>query len=120
MTGLSDEQRADFKLMKAVGEYTRTAPPQRCKALMAYASRMSNTPAVKDELSKWNMRFDPDLKKFQGRTFKPEIILQGKSKTCSYKLDNADWGAEFRNFTLFGGVNCQKWIVIYAERKKCL
>jgi aubergine-like protein len=28
MTGLTDQQRGDFRLMKDVAEYTRTAPPQ--------------------------------------------------------------------------------------------
>ena len=39
MTGLSDEQRADFRLMKEVKDITQTAPPSRIAALKKFSSR---------------------------------------------------------------------------------
>jgi aubergine-like protein len=117
MTGLSDEQRANFKLMKAVGDYTRTAPIPRIAALQKFAKRLATTPEVNEELMSWNMKFSGDLERIKGRTFAPETIMQGQGKKCSYQLDNADWGNAFRDFKLFGAVNCTQWIVIYSERK---
>jgi aubergine-like protein len=115
MTGLSDEQRANFKLMKAVGDYTRTAPIPRIAALQKFAKRLVSSPKVNDELKDWNMKFSGELERVQGRTFAPEKIMQGQNKVCSYQMDNADWGSA-RDFKLFGSVNCAKWVVIYSER----
>jgi len=116
MTGLSDEQRANFKLMKAMGDHTRQAPEPRLTTLMKFSRRMKETKAVQDEFKKWDLALSTELEAFQGRTLAPEQILNGKAPV-SYQLDNADWGSAFRNFKLFNSAGgCQKWIVIFAER----
>lgn len=116
MTGLSDDQRANFKLMKALGEYTRPEPPKRVRTLNTFAKRMTTTAESKKTMTDWNLDLQTDLVKLQGRVFKPETILQGGKKTCSYSLDNADWGSAFRDFKLFNTVNCSKWGVIFGPR----
>ena len=39
MTGLSEEQRANFQLMKALGDYTRQDPKRRTESLMKFSDR---------------------------------------------------------------------------------
>jgi len=40
MTGLSDEMRNNFQLMKAIADRTRTNPQQRVNNLLKFAQRM--------------------------------------------------------------------------------
>ena len=46
MTGLSDDQRADFRLMKDVGDVTKLNPDRRVEALMKFRRRIAETPGV--------------------------------------------------------------------------
>ena len=39
MTGLSEEQRANFQLMKALGDYTRQDPKTRTETLKKFSKR---------------------------------------------------------------------------------
>ena len=46
MTGLSDEQRSNFQLMKAVGEVTKLNPQRRVQSLMSFRQRIAGTAKV--------------------------------------------------------------------------
>jgi len=118
MTGLSDDQRANFKLMKSVGEYTRQPPPERMKTLLKFAKRVADTPAIAAEMKDYGIKISPNLVKFNARTLEPEKIKQcAGQRELTYSMDNADWGNQFRNFKMFnGGPGCHKWILITSTR----
>ena len=120
MTGLSDEQRADFKLMKAVGAVTLAAPPKRIQGLNAFSARLQSVPQIVEDFRSWDLKFQPTLQSFQGRTLLPETIIAGNQQTDSYKMENADWGRMINRFKLFGAVNCPTWAVIYCTSKSFL
>ena len=120
MTGISDEQRADFRFMSEVAKTTRTAPPNRIEALKRFSARMKNTPGVTEKLKEWGLAFG-DIQKFNARTLLPEKLIsgdgRGKNKETSYGEDNAEWNSMFRGYALYGPVSCQKWAVVYSQRK---
>ena len=120
MTGISDEQRADFRFMSEVAKTTRTAPPNRIEALKRFSARMKNAPGVTETLQKWGLAFG-DIQKFNARTLLPEKLIsgdgRGKNKETSYGEDNAEWNSMFRGYALYGPVSCQKWAVVYSQRK---
>ena len=111
MTGLSDEQRADFDLMKAMGDYTRQDPPKRVQTLMGLSKRMQ-IPEIKSELEQWNLGFNKELVKFCARLLAPETILGKGSSKFKYTSENADWGGAFRNWKQWSVVKCAKWAVV--------
>lgn len=117
MTGLSDEQRADFKLMKSIAEVALAAPPQRIQSLQRFAQRLTSVQEIKDEFMKWDMKFHPQLQEFTARTLAPEEIVAGKGQKGSYKHDNADWGRMLSRLALFGPVKCETMAVIYTKSK---
>ena len=80
MTGLSDDQRANFKLMAAVGEYTRPTPPQRLEKLRQFSQAIQKKVEIAKELKDWGMKIDTEPVKFKARTMDPEKILQHSSK----------------------------------------
>merc|ERR1719411_2388850 len=71
MTGLSDEQRANFNLMKSMGEYTRQDPVKRTQTLAKFAQRISSR-EIQGEIEAWNLRFSQELESFRGRILAPE------------------------------------------------
>ena len=83
MTGLTDDQRADFKLMKAFTTASAPTPPERIKSLQRFAQRVQGIDTIKAELESWDLRFDPQPAKLQGRTLAPEEICTGKGKGTS-------------------------------------
>ena len=61
MTGLSDEQRANFNLMKSMGEYTRQDPAKRTNTLLKFSERFRGTKEISEELKGWNLQLAQDL-----------------------------------------------------------
>jgi len=120
MTGLSDDQRANFKLMKAVGEYTRPGPGARLQALMKFSKSVSSKAKISEDMKEWGLDIDPNPIKFKARTINPEKIQQAAGRPeLTYGLDNADWGSQFRNYKMFNsGPGCHKWLLIVSERDK--
>ena len=100
MTGLKDDQRANFRLMSDIAEYTRTNPPSKVAALKKFCDRFNN-PAVKKELAAWNLEFSDRMEKFKGRVLDGLPIIQGGGSQFKYKADNPDWGSTFRNAKLY-------------------
>lgn len=120
MTGLSDEQRANFTLMKSMGEYTRQDPVKRTQTLMKFNQRINQTKEIAEDLQGWNLKFAQDLVQFRARIFKPEKIL-GKGKcTATYQLENADWGQAFRKWTSVSAPSCSKWAVVFNPKDEAV
>ena len=61
MTGLSEEQRANFKLMADLGKITRQGPEERSKSLKKFSNRLNSNVNIQEELNGWNLAFSKDL-----------------------------------------------------------
>jgi len=116
MTGLSDEQRANFKLMQDMGAFTRQDPVKRTQTLKKFSERLNNNPQVNEDMKAWNLALGKDLVSLRARILEPETILGSKNKTATYKMDNADWSSCFRNWSQFSVVNLQKWAVVVPTK----
>ena len=118
MTGLSDDQRNNFKLMRSVGDITRQTPPKRIDSLLKFAKSVSDKASISSEMKSWGLKIDRELVRFPARTIEPEKIMQAEGqRDLTYSMDNADWGNQFRNFKMFnGGPGCHKWILIASQK----
>ena len=61
MTGLSEEQRANFRLMADLGRITRQGPEERSKTLKKFSDRLNNNPNIAKELEGWSLAFSKEL-----------------------------------------------------------
>ena len=61
MTGLSEEQRANFRLMADLGKITRQGPDERSKTLKKFSNRLNTNLQIKEELDGWNLAFSKEL-----------------------------------------------------------
>ena len=116
MTGLSEEQRANFNLMKDMAAYTRQDPKKRVASLKTFSKRINENPETKKWLDDWKLSFNTELVKLRARLLKPESILGQGSSSFSYKTENADWSGAFRNWKQWSVVECKKWILINASK----
>jgi len=119
MTGLTDEQRSNFNLMKSLSVYTRQGPAQRMDALRRFSTRLSKNAKAVEELKTWGMELNPNLVPINGRRLDPEFVILG-NRNKPYQCDaQADWTTKVYDRT-FGGLfrpqPILKWMFICPER----
>jgi len=115
MTGLTDEQRSDFRLTSSLSQWTRMEPNKRVESLVQLSNRLTKVPSVVQELLSWNMKFSPKLLEMKGRLLNPETVIL-KTKV-NYSSNNADWTREVQR-GLFNPANITKWYMLYPERDR--
>jgi len=115
MTGLSEEQRSDFNMMRDLGVYTRLDPANKAKSLLGFAKRLNETPDITDVLRKWDLKFGNELQKVPARLLDPEVILGQGSNKATYQSSNADWTRNLSRWTCTSIANMKKWVIIYPS-----
>ncbi|KAG8224464.1 hypothetical protein J437_LFUL003187 [Ladona fulva] len=115
MTGLSEQMRKNFPLMKSLADKTRLGPAERIKRLYDYAKRLQGEERTKAELERWNMKFSNELVTFNARVLRPEKIYQVSmpGEEVSYYPDqNSDWTKELRKHSMFVVGKMRNWILV--------
>ncbi|XP_064649960.1 piwi-like protein 1 [Lineus longissimus] len=115
LTGLSDQIRNDFRVMRDLATHTRIGPSGRVDRLTKFISKLSANPDVKKEMSGWGLEFASHLVRVPARQLHPEKIFQ-KQKTYSYKIQEADWTRDMRGAQLISAIAVRNWAVIYSQR----
>ena len=115
ITGLSDEMRANFTIMKDLAVHTRISPTERVNQLQKFMGDLQNNAESAKELKDWNMEFAPKLLQMKGRNLGAEKMFQ-KNCNFSYKIEDADWSKETRGKQLIDAKQLEKWAVICTQR----
>nr|XP_033336473.1 piwi-like protein Siwi [Megalopta genalis] len=116
-TGLTDDMRGNFHLMRALSEHTRVAPRSRIDKLMMFNRRLSSERAIVQELNDWNLKLDQKLVDIPSRILPKEVIVLGGNKKVS-SGQFADWTRELHNKNLFNVVQLSNWVVICMSRMR--
>ncbi|KAJ8925852.1 hypothetical protein NQ315_009704 [Exocentrus adspersus] len=117
LTGLSDRQRENFQLMKALADHTRVGPQNRIQKLMEFSQRMRGSGECMAELQKWDLNVADSLVRFAGRVLPPESIVGGNNAKYSAG-PQADWTRELRSLPMFVPGVIQKFAVITPSKFK--
>lgn len=115
MTGLTDAQRQNFQLMRALADHTRVAPRARIDKLIRFCRRLNTQEQVMLELRQWNLSLAEKLIEFAGRALPPENIIGGRGASYSAGRD-ADWTRELRSQALFCPAEINSWVIITPNR----
>ncbi|XP_035708343.1 piwi-like protein Siwi [Folsomia candida] len=115
MTGLTDEMRSNFQLMKSLTGYLHVSPERRVDAVRKFMARLKRAPGVDEELSRWGLKFDSDLVRVQGRVADRERVMFGLNQFETVG-DRADWNSAFRNHEMASTVPLNYWAVIVPQR----
>lgn len=115
MTGLTDEMRSDFKVMKDVAQYTRVTPNQRMNALRKYLQNVAKSEQAQQILKDWGLELHSASIDLQARIIDPETITfgDGASFRCNEK---AEFSNPLANNKLLGPVDFNDWVIVYVEK----
>nr|BAJ07610.1 piwi [Ephydatia fluviatilis] len=114
-TGLSEEARADFRIMKDLATYTKVDPNDRAATIRNFLGQIKTVPEAQEVLTNWNVEFDKDLIGLNGRVLPPEKILMGNT-SFSYRPGEPDWSREMRGASLISAVNHQNYLMVFTSR----
>ncbi|XP_046439550.1 piwi-like protein Siwi [Daphnia pulex] len=112
MTGLSQEQRANFNLTRAISTITRVAPDRRVETLMKFRRRLAETPQIQQELNSWGIQFANDIVNCQARILPTKSILTGGKKI---DVRDGDWSRSMHNTKMQVSVRLDHWLVIHPN-----
>ncbi|XP_041456323.1 piwi-like protein 1 [Lytechinus variegatus] len=115
LTGLSDEIRSNFSIMKDLATHTRIGPKERCQELTKFIRKIDNDTTAKSYLRDWGMEFDDQPVKFSGRVLPPEKLFQ-KLKQFSYSPNNADWSRDSRGNALTDAKLLRNWKIFFTRK----
>ncbi|XP_078658724.1 piwi-like protein 1 isoform X1 [Branchiostoma floridae x Branchiostoma belcheri] len=114
LTGLTDNMRQDFRVMKDIAVHTRVTPMQRDLAMRKFIRNVESNPAAKQEMSKWGLYLDTDLLRTNARQLPGEkIIVRNRSFQCNME---ADFGREVTKEPVLVPVDLQCWMVLFFSR----
>ncbi|CAH0720363.1 unnamed protein product, partial [Brenthis ino] len=117
LTGLSDDQRSNFRLMKDVATYTRITPNQRHAAFKKYIQNVLNNEKAKSRLKGWGLSIAPETVNITARTLPPEPLYFGNNVKVPGK-PNADWNGEIGKNAVMEAVDILRWVVLFTDRDK--
>nr|XP_054773093.1 piwi-like protein 2 [Lytechinus pictus] len=113
-TGLTDDMRADFRIMKDLATHTRVTPNQRHAAMRKFIQNVYSNPKALAELQGWGLELQKDLLQLTARQLPLEKIVLGRSSFTASK--EADWGREVTRQQVITGVPLKNWLVVFTRR----
>ncbi|XP_049876482.1 piwi-like protein Ago3 [Pectinophora gossypiella] len=117
MTGLTDDQRSNFRLMKDVATYTRITPNQRHAAFKKYIQNVLKNETAVRRLKGWGLSIAPETINLTARTLDPEVLYFGNNIKVPGK-PNADWNGDVCRQPVMQAVDILRWAVIFTDRDK--
>ncbi|XP_046398495.1 piwi-like protein Ago3 [Ischnura elegans] len=114
MTGLTDEQRADFRLMKSVAVYTRIAPEQRHRSLLNFVKSVNETPKAKALLADWGLSLSPETMELNARELDVEDIIVGGG---SLRNTKADFGMDICKREVIHAIHLENWVLLHVQNQ---
>lgn len=117
LTGLADEVRADFGIMKDLAVHTRIGPGDRVKRLEKFIADINNNPVSAKEMRDWNLEFAKNLLTMNGRRLPTEKIFQSRPEMAyTYNKDTADWSREMRGQQLINPAHLDNWLMVFNHK----
>lgn len=80
MTGLTDENRANFNLMKEMAQVLHKDGARRQAEVVTLLNEMRSFPKVKKIMDEWKLEIDPNPLKVKGQQINPGNILLGNDR----------------------------------------
>ncbi|XP_055640533.1 protein argonaute-3 [Toxorhynchites rutilus septentrionalis] len=114
LTGLTDEMRSDFKVMRDIASFTRITPNQRLNSMRQFCHNVNTNPEAKEILGVWGLRLDMDPLIMKGRCFDEEKVIFGNTEVGVGR--NGDFNRAVTSNHMIQAVNIRNWLLIYTGK----
>lgn len=114
MTGLTDNIRSDFKVMKDIATHTRITPNQRQFALKKFIENINSNPETVQDLADWGLRLDDACLQLSGTALPSESIYFKNRRIEASK--ECDWGRDLSQNGVIVPVDLENWLVVFCKR----
>ncbi|GAB1601208.1 piwi-like protein 1 [Argonauta hians] len=114
MTGLTDDMRTDFRVMKDIAAHTRVTPVQRQLTLNKFVQAIKSNEDAMQQLTNWGLHFEDATIQIEGRYFQPEkIFMRERDFSASQE---ADWSRDLCRNSVITPVPLQDWVVVTCKQ----
>lgn len=117
ITGITDDMRKDFHLMRALADHTRLTPDKRIDRLETFNRRLQQSKESAEVFKFWKTELDRRLVEVQARVLPPEtIFFHPEDDNCKILAgDMAEWQMAFRNNPMYLTVALTNWFVVCPQ-----
>ena len=112
LTGLTQGQRDNFQVMKAVANQTQVGPEERELRKRQLIRRIKDSPEAYKKLTDWGISLPDECVIVQGRVLDPQSLLFGGG---TEQVVSGDQGIEraVRTHQMFKAVDLHNWTLIH-------
>ncbi|CRL00554.1 CLUMA_CG013814, isoform A [Clunio marinus] len=114
-TGLTDKQRSNYTMARAMADHTQMPPQTRSERLTDLRRRLDQSLDSKAQLANFNTDIDRRIVTFNGRALKQETMLFGGGRT-SDNDHTVDWTNPMKSNQMFQPLALQRWVFVYPTR----
>lgn len=114
MTGLTDQHRANFNLMKDMATVLHKSPMDRREEAKRLIQEMEKQERVKKHMDLWGLRFDPNPLTTEGQKIPGSNIVMGKGRDFSMEVNGNDFDRNIQQ-EMFSQMPLQKWAIFYEQ-----
>jgi len=114
LTGLTDEHRADYSVMKTLAQHTKQGPQKSVQAMCNFIKEIYRNQEASKLLKDWGLRFENNLVQFKARQLAPDTIVFGQKGRPVKVMDNGSW--DLRGQALLNTVDLRNWCIVYTRR----
>ncbi|XP_053676934.1 protein argonaute-3 [Anopheles nili] len=115
LTGLTDEMRKDYKVMRDIATYTRISPNQRLLAMEKFCENVNNNEKTRSLLASWGLELKTKAIIMDGRQLPHENIRSGGGVEGSAG-PGADFNRQVTNNPMLEVVHIRHWTLVYTQR----
>ncbi|XP_078598434.1 piwi-like protein 1 [Branchiostoma floridae x Branchiostoma japonicum] len=116
LTGLTEEARKNFQVMKDIAVHTRITPDRRSATLQRFINQLNSNADVQKDMRGWQIEFDQNLLALEGRTLPKEKLFCRDGQDLDFKRESADWSRELRSRALLSTKPLKEWLLIFSKR----
>ncbi|XP_049278639.1 protein argonaute-3 [Anopheles funestus] len=115
LTGLTDEMRKDYKVMRDIATYTRITPSQRVLAMQKFCENVNKNEVARDLLASWGLELKTTPQLMVGRQLQVENITSGGG-TVGSAGPSVDFTHQVTNNPMLEIVHIRQWMLLYTQR----
>lgn len=114
LTGLTDEMRNNYKVMKDIASHTRVTPNQRTFAMRKFIQSVNDNAEACKVLSLWGLKLADSIVHIEGRVLPSQEVHFHNQKVPIDEM--ADFNKTIGKAEIIDAINIDNWLLVYTKR----